>query len=126
MDGNCFAVGLFARITIDKGRLHFYGSDIQRINRGHVYIVNGKKKEDVTKEFRQIADLVLTIAVDALKWQQKEDGYTISRLKNEIKNLEIALADAIRCPMGVVPDSATGLLSTEYMDAAEKRRKKLA
>lgn len=38
------------------------------------------------------------------------------------QELRIALADAIRCPMGVVPDSAAGLVSPADVDAAEARR----
>jgi hypothetical protein len=36
--------------------------------------------------------------------------------------LLIALADAIRRPMGVVPDSAMGFVTDADLDAAEKRR----
>ena len=36
----------------------------------------------------------------------------------------IALADAIRRPMGVVPDSADGLITQDELEAAEKRRPK--
>lgn len=36
--------------------------------------------------------------------------------------LRLALADAIRSPMGVIPDSATGLVTHEELDAAERRR----
>ena len=36
--------------------------------------------------------------------------------------LRLALADAIRSPMGVIPDSATGLVTHEELAAAEKRR----
>lgn len=39
----------------------------------------------------------------------------------EIARLKIALADAIRRPMGVIPDSAAGLISIDEMDEAEKR-----
>lgn len=39
-----------------------------------------------------------------------------------IERYKIALADAIRRPMGVVPDSARGLVSQEEVDAAELRR----
>lgn len=38
--------------------------------------------------------------------------------------LKIALADAIRRPMGVVPDSADGLLTQDELEAAEERRVK--
>ena len=36
--------------------------------------------------------------------------------------LKIALADAIRRPMGVIPKSAEGLLTAAELEAAEKRR----
>lgn len=39
-----------------------------------------------------------------------------------IARLKIALADAIRRPMGVVPDSAEGLIKVSDLDAAEARR----
>ncbi len=40
----------------------------------------------------------------------------------EVAALKIALADAIRCPMGVCPDSAVGLLTVEELKDAENRR----
>ena len=40
----------------------------------------------------------------------------------KIAALKIALADAIRCPMGVCPDSAVGLLTVEELKDAENRR----
>jgi len=43
-----------------------------------------------------------------------------------IRKYRIALADAIRRPMGVVPASAEGLVSVQEMDAAEVRRTGLA
>lgn len=51
------------------------------------------------------------------------DEHATSRRK--ISLLKIALADAVRRPMGVVPDSAYGLLSEDEMDAAEERRSNL-
>lgn len=45
--------------------------------------------------------------------------------KRKIALLKIALADAVRRPMGVVPDSAYGLLSEDEMAAAEERRSNL-
>ena len=42
--------------------------------------------------------------------------------QRKIAALKIALADAIRRSMGVVPDSAQGLLSQEEIDQAEQRR----
>jgi len=41
---------------------------------------------------------------------------------DENERLRIALADAIRRPMGVVPASAEGLVGTADLDAAEQRR----
>ena len=41
---------------------------------------------------------------------------------DEIAGLRTALADAIRRPMGVVPDSAEGLLSEGDLDLAEAKR----
>jgi len=41
---------------------------------------------------------------------------------DELSRLRIALADAIRRPMGVIPDSAQGLLSDGDLDLAEVRR----
>ena len=40
----------------------------------------------------------------------------------ENERLRIALADAIRRPMGVIPSSAEGLVSSADLDAAEQRR----
>jgi hypothetical protein len=39
-----------------------------------------------------------------------------------IESLRIAVADAIRRPLGVIPDSATWI-TTKELDEAEKRRK---
>lgn len=40
----------------------------------------------------------------------------------EIEKLKIALADAIRRPMGTWPDSAMGMITVQDVDAAEFRR----
>ena len=42
----------------------------------------------------------------------------------EIDRLRSALADAIRRPMGVIPESAAGLVTQGDLDAAEGRRTK--
>ena len=49
-------------------------------------------------------------------------GDILSEASWEIKLLRIALADAIRRPMGVIPASAEGLITDADLDAAEKRR----
>lgn len=76
---------------------------------------------------------------DARAWMAKEydiplknvpdDGrlevmaqFAIEYAAKQIERYRIALADAIRRPMGVVPDSAQGLVSQEDVDAAEARR----
>jgi len=41
---------------------------------------------------------------------------------DRIAEFKIALADTIRCPMGVVPNSAEGLLTQAEIAAAEDRR----
>lgn len=53
-----------------------------------------------------------------------EERHNPSRaiLEERVKKLKIALADAIRAPMGVIPVSAEGLLTQEELDAAEARR----
>lgn len=48
--------------------------------------------------------------------------YKLQIVKNEVTRLRTALADAIRSPMGVVPDSAVGLITDAELEAAEKRR----
>ena len=40
----------------------------------------------------------------------------------QLTQLRTALADAIRSPMGIIPDSAQGLITEADLDAAEKRR----
>lgn len=47
---------------------------------------------------------------------------TRADLERQILRLKIALTDAIRSPMGVVPDSASGLLTAKELAEAETRR----
>ena len=48
----------------------------------------------------------------------------IDILREHVAELRVALADAIRRPMGVVPESADGLVTQDELDAAEQRRLK--
>lgn len=48
----------------------------------------------------------------------------IDILREQVAELRVALADAIRRPMGVVPESADGLVTQDELDAAEQRRLK--
>lgn len=41
---------------------------------------------------------------------------------SEIERLKLSLADSIRRPMGVIPDSAVGLLTQDELNQAELRR----
>ncbi len=51
---------------------------------------------------------------------------TLNDARVEIERLRMALADSIRRPMGVMPDSADGLITQDDLDAAERRRLSLA
>jgi hypothetical protein len=67
--------------------------------------------------------------VDETMWAGKygyelNEAGTLRRLQEQNMQLKIALADAVRRPMGVVPDSAEGLLLQGDFDAAEERRPK--
>ena len=46
----------------------------------------------------------------------------VGELESEVSRYRTALADACRRPMGVVPDSADGLLAQDDLEAAEARR----
>lgn len=52
------------------------------------------------------------------------EGGTLRSLREQNMQLKIALADAVCRPMGVVPDSAHGLVGQEEFEAAEARRPK--
>jgi hypothetical protein len=56
--------------------------------------------------------------------QFNSDEHETSQRK--IKLLKTALADAVRRPMGVVPDSAHGLIDCDELVAAEERRPKVS
>ena len=47
---------------------------------------------------------------------------TVPSLRAKLAAYRFALADAIRRPMGVVPDSANGLITPQELEEAEKRR----
>lgn len=47
---------------------------------------------------------------------------SLALYKEEVERLKIALADAIRRPMGVIPASAEGLVTYADVAAAEERR----
>ena len=55
-----------------------------------------------------------------MSWEQADQIMQDQRA--EIARLRIALADAIRRPMGIVPNSAYGLVTQDDLDAAEERR----
>jgi hypothetical protein len=49
---------------------------------------------------------------------------TLNDARVEIERLRLALADSIRRPMGVIPESADGLVTQDDLDAAENRRQR--
>jgi hypothetical protein len=51
---------------------------------------------------------------------------SLSEKEREVERLKIALADAIRRPMGVIPASAEGLITYADVAAAEERRATLS
>lgn len=57
--------------------------------------------------------------VNTTEWKQTQ---RIQLLEKQVDALKVALADACRRPMGVVPDSAEGLISQDDLEAAEERR----
>lgn len=58
---------------------------------------------------------------------ERDKAWTaLSAAREEVERYKIALADATRRPMGVLPASAEGLITTADMEAAEKRRPKHA
>lgn len=56
------------------------------------------------------------------KSQVTSDDALLDNLEHENARLRIALADAIRRPMGVIPASAEGLVTDDELQAAEERR----
>jgi hypothetical protein len=64
-------------------------------------------------------------ALIALAAERDTLAARVKQLEAENARLRIALADAIRRPMGVVPASAEGFVSTAELDAAETRRPRL-
>lgn len=71
-------------------------------------------------------DRELLRMVTAEVWEQADAAQRLRPLleqrESEITKLKIALADALRCPMGIHPDSAQGLVTAEEVDSAEVRR----
>lgn len=68
--------------------------------------------------------------VEETMWEGKygyelNDAGTLLSLQERNLELKIALADSILRPMGARPDSAEGLLTSDEMVAAEKRRPSL-
>jgi len=51
-----------------------------------------------------------------------QDNNGNEEMLNTIRVLKIALADAIRRPMGVIPESAEGLVTHYELEQAEVRR----
>jgi hypothetical protein len=88
-----------------------------------------KRDVELFRTFLLNAYEALPDKVDETMWEGKY-GYelnaagTLLALQERIFKLKIALADAVRRPMGVHPDSMQGLITQEEVDAAEERRPK--
>lgn len=52
----------------------------------------------------------------------EEDATFIVKSCNHYARLKVALADAVRRPMGVIPRSAIGVIETSDLHSAERRR----
>lgn len=77
-------------------------------------------KEDIRDPLRLIQELRAENA--NLYAALKTSNARGQQLMAKIKDLETALADAIRRPMGIVPASAEGLITQAEIDAAEACR----
>lgn len=73
---------------------------------------------------------VVDQAVAMAQWNRDEELQRVmaanNKLMTENARLREALADAIRRPMGVIPDSAAGLVTQKELDDAEFRRARAA
>ena len=79
----------------------------------------------------EIARLAEARRKDAEAFESLRNANTIVRDRAKkaealVERYKVALADAIRRPMGVTPDSAVGLVTTAELDAAEERRPRVA
>jgi len=95
----------------------------------HVIARMSKKDIELFRTFLVNAYEALPDKVDETMWEGKygyelNEAGTLLALQERIFKLKIALADAVRRPMGVHPDSMQGLITQEEVDAAEERRRK--
>lgn len=68
------------------------------------------------------ADLIALLERTRYLSDARVAASAVRALTEERDRLREALADAIRRPMGVIPASAEGLVTTADLDAAEARR----
>lgn len=80
-------------------------------------VVSAAEGTKVVAFFQYESDAQAYIEMSAVKRDAREEL---------IRLLRIALADAIRRPLGVVPDSASGLISQAELNDAEKRHALIA
>lgn len=81
--------------------------------------------EDRAKKFLDVQSYGSLIPETRRLWTAWLMGFAdkeTAELKVENERLKVALADAIRRPMDVVPDSAQGLVTQDEVQTAEERR----
>lgn len=62
--------------------------------------------------------------IEALPVPETDDEAMVERLIADMEDLRLALADAIRRPMGVIPESAARFVTAEDLAEAEERRRR--
>ncbi|NBT36272.1 MAG: hypothetical protein EBT03_12200 [Betaproteobacteria bacterium] len=82
---------------------------------------------DIVRRLRQTRADMIGTEDEQHYWDCHDAAAEIERLRltdAERQKFRTALADAIRRPMGVIPQSAEGLVTQDDLDAAEGRRTK--
>jgi len=82
---------------------------------------------DIVRRLRQTRADMIGTDDEQHYWDCHDAAAEIERLRltdAERQKFRTALADAIRRPMGVIPQSAEGLVTQDDLDAAEGRRTK--
>jgi len=82
---------------------------------------------DIVRRLRQTRADMIGTDDEQHYWDCHDAAAEIERLRltdAERQKFRTALADAIRRPMGVIPESAEGFVTQEDLEAAEGRRTK--
>lgn len=90
-----------------------------RLQESHVRLI---QKYVLLEKGKHMSDMVAGLGRGLLEAQERRHKEQLAPLLSENQLLRIALADAIRRPMGVVPSSAIGLITFGELSEAERRR----